>query len=189
MAMPVDFEQVHRYTLDEYHQLIEAGGFDEDMRVELIDGFLLDMSPRTPAHAKAVTWLSSWLVLACQGQPFDVRVGCSLTTERSEPEPDFAVVRHGTPEPFHPGSAALVVEVAVSSLRRDLVVKPRLYARADVPEYWVVDVDGRRVVCHRNPGPDGYREVAAIPPDGRLVATSVELPELDVAELLAAAGV
>jgi Uma2 family endonuclease len=188
-APQVRLDELHRYTLDEYHQLIESGGFDEDMRVELIDGLLLDMGMRTREHEKAVTWLNRWLVLACEGQPVDVRVGSALTIERSEPEPDFAVVPRDAPEPYHPGTAALVVEVSVSSLRRDLVTKPLLYARGRVTEYWVADLDGRRVVCHRKPRPDGYGEVTEIPADGRLTATSVELPELQVAELIAAAGV
>lgn len=47
-----EFEEVHRLTADEYHQMIEAGGFDEDARIELIDGLLVDMSPKTPAHER-----------------------------------------------------------------------------------------------------------------------------------------
>ncbi len=54
----LDVGQVHRLSTDEYHRLIEAGGFDEDARVELIDGLLADMSPKTREHENAVAWLA-----------------------------------------------------------------------------------------------------------------------------------
>jgi Uma2 family endonuclease len=187
----LDLEQVYRYTLDEYHQLIESGVFDEDLRVELIDGLLMVMGKKSREHEKAVAWLMDWLFTHVARRQLQIRVASPLTlTElRSEPEPDLFVVPHDVPQPYHPGTAAFVIEVSVSSLRRDLVTKPMLYARAGVTEYWVVDLDGRRVVCHRNPGPDGYREVTEVAADGRLTARSIDLPSLDVRELLAAAGV
>jgi Uma2 family endonuclease len=189
VSMEIGIDQVHRLTLDEYHQLIESGGFDEDARIELIEGLLVDMSPKTREHEKVLRWLNRWLVTACDGERFEVGVGSPLTLERSEPEPDFAVIPRDAPAPYHPGTAALVIEVSVSSLRYDLLVKSAVYALAAVTEYWVVDLDGRRVVCHREPGPDGvYREVTEVEADGRLTAASVVLPPLDVGELLAAAG-
>jgi Uma2 family endonuclease len=191
MATPADLDQVHRITLDEYHLLAESGAFDESPRIELIDGLLMDMGKKSREHDKAIAWLARWLFSNTDGRELEVRVASALTLTdlRSEPEPDLYVVPADAPQPYHPGTAALVIEVSVSSLRRDLATKPKLYAGAGVTEYWVVDLDGRRVVCHRQPRPDGYREVSDIPADGRLIARSVDLPELDVAELLAAAGV
>jgi Uma2 family endonuclease len=81
-----------------------------------------------------------------------------------------------------------VIEVAVSSLKHDSVVKATVYAHARVPEYWIVDLNRRRIICHRDPARDGsYRDVTEVPGDGKLVAASVQLPPLDVGELLAAA--
>jgi len=54
--------QAHRFSLEEYHQLIESGGFDEDSRVELIEGVIVDMSPKTAEHENAITWLMRWLI-------------------------------------------------------------------------------------------------------------------------------
>ena len=51
--MSVDAE-LHRMSADEYHRVIDAGGFDEDARIELIDGLLLDMSPKSPAHERVI---------------------------------------------------------------------------------------------------------------------------------------
>ena len=105
----LDIEQVHRLSTDEYHRLIEAGGFDEDVRLELIDGLLADMSPKTREHENAVTWLARQLMVAIDPERFEVRVGSRLTLEGSEPEPDLSVIPHDAPRPYHPSTAALVV--------------------------------------------------------------------------------
>jgi Uma2 family endonuclease len=111
----------------------------------------------------------------------------TLPATRSEPEPDLFVFERDAPRPYHPGTAALVIEVSVSSITRDLRVKPGPYAAAGVAEYWVVDVDARRVIVHRRPGPDGYEQFEIVGAGGTLVSASLELPPLSVAELLAAA--
>jgi Uma2 family endonuclease len=187
ISAQLGLEDVHRYSLDEYHRLIEAGGFDEDERVELLDGLLVSMSPKTPAHERAVRWLTRWLVQAVDHDRYEVGVGRPLTLRASEPEPDLTVVERGTPEPYHPARAALVIEVAVSSLSRDLGVKPRLYAAA-IPEYWVLDPEGRRMVVHRQPAGDRYAERVERGPGDQLVASAVPLPPLDLGELLRATG-
>lgn len=187
MSAGVELEQLHRLSTDEYHRLIEAGVFDEDARLELIDGLLLRMSPKTREHENVIEWLNRWLMTAVDAERYAVRVGGPLTLEGSEPEPDLIVVPRSTPRPYHPASAALVIEVSVSSRRRDLRTKPALYARARVDEYWVVDLDRRRLIVHRLPGDDGYREVVEHSPDGRVAAAAVPLPELAVDELMRAA--
>ena len=85
-----------------------------------------------------------------------------MTLETSEPEPDLIVFQRDAPRAYHPSTAALVIEVSVSSLRRDLGQKPLLYSRAGVAEYWVVDLDGRRIVVHGGPLEDGYGEISMI---------------------------
>jgi Uma2 family endonuclease len=177
---------LHRLSLEEYHRFTESGGFDEDARIELIDGLLLDMSPKTAEHENAIAWLNQRLVLAVDLARFEVRVASAMTLERSEPEPDLIVIERGAPRPYHPGSAALVIEVAVSSQQRDLRVKPRLYARAGIPLYWVIDVDRRRAVVHADPGPDGYARVDMLGPGDDLTAPHLGLT-VSLAELLAAA--
>jgi Uma2 family endonuclease len=179
----------YRLSLDEYHRLIEAGAIDEDARLELIDGLLLELSPKTREHENAIAFLGEWLARRLDLDRFQLRVASALTlpSTRSEPEPDLFVFERDAPRPYHPGTAALVIEVSVSSITRDLRVKPRLYAAAGVAEYWVVDVDARRVLVHRGPGPDRYEELEIVGAVGTLVAGSLELPPLAVAELLAAA--
>jgi Uma2 family endonuclease len=147
------------------------------------------MSPKTAEHENAIAWLADLLHRWIDPDRYQVRVASALTTERSEPEPDVMVIERDAPRPYHPGTAALMIEVAVSSQRRDLRVKPPIYARAGIPRYWVIDLDGRRAVMHEQPGPEGYGHVEIVGADGVLVADHIDLPAIPVADLLAAAGV
>jgi Uma2 family endonuclease len=180
--------ELHRMSLDEYHRLIEAGGFDEDARIELIDGLLLDMSPKTAEHENVIAWLNQRLMLAVDLERYQVRVASAMTIDPSEPEPDVIVIERDAPRPYHPGSAPLVIEVAVSSQRRDLRVKPRIYAGAGVPLYWVIDLDGRQVVVHSDPGPVGYGSVEVLGPEGALTAPQIGIEPIALADVLGAGG-
>ena len=183
----VDLGQVHRLSLDEYHQLVESGGLDEDTRVELIDGLLLDMSPKTREHENAIAYLAEWLSRTVDRTRYQVRVASALTLQRSEPEPDVIVIPREAPRPYHPGTATLVIEVSVSSLRRDLVRKPSLYAAAGVDEYWVIDLERRRAVVYRDPRGDGYTDVTELHVEGELVPASLDIEPLALEGLLHAA--
>ena len=189
VAVELDLAQLHRLSVDEYHRILEAGGFDEDARVELLGGLLAAMSPKTRAHENAVAWLARWLMQGVDLDVFEVRVASPLTLEDSEPEPDLAVIALNAPRPYHPGTATLIVEIAVSSLRRDLGAKTGLYAHAGVPEYWVLDLDRRRLVVQRDVRPeDGeYAEMVELDQSARVTAAAVALPELAVTDVLAAA--
>ena len=179
-----DLEPLHRCSSDEYHQLIEAGGFREGSRVELIGGLLAEMSPRTREHELAVERLADWLADRDRGR-YRLRTAAPLSlADGDEPEPDIAVIAAGTPQPYHPASAELVIEVAVSSQRRDMLVKAPKYAAAGVGVYLVCDLQTRRVIEHTDPCDGAYRavrEVAAL--DSRLPG----VPVLAAGELFAAA--
>jgi Uma2 family endonuclease len=172
-------DQLYRLSIEEYHRLIDAGAF-VDMRVELIDGLLVEMSPESDEHALTVIWLNDFLVRGIDHERFRVGPGTGFVLERSQPEPDFMIF--ALDKPFR-RSAELIVEVSVSSLKHDLRVKRRVYAEAGVPEYWVVDVLARRVVRHRDPAGHGYRLVDELRSGDTLVASAVGLPPLDLREL------
>jgi Uma2 family endonuclease len=184
----IEISDLHRFSLDQYHQLIESGGFGDDMRVELIDGLIVEMSPKTPKHERVVRWLLNELARRVDLTRYELGVGSALTLERSEPEPDLIVIDRDTPQPYHPSTAILVVEVSVSSLRRDLLRKHELYSRAGVPEYWVVDVDGRRVVVHQQPHEGAYQQINEVRAGEALASRLLRGVELPVDELFAAAG-
>jgi Uma2 family endonuclease len=186
-TMVLAIGQLHRFTLTEYHQLLECAALGEDQRLELIDGMICDMSPKTREHDQAIDWLGEWLFSCVDLRRFLIRVQNALTLASSEPQPDLAVVPRDVPRPYHPATATLVIEVAVSSQRRDLVEKPPQYAGAGVLEYWVVDLDDRRAVIHREPTGGRYAEVVQMAADGVIRAQALSLPALELSELLAAA--
>src|SRR4051812_6133801 len=106
-------------SLENYHRLVEAGGFDGE-RVELLDGLLVRMSPKSERHEAATEFLLEWLIKHVDLTRYVVGCQRALTIGSSEPEPDLVVRERDTPKPYHPSSAVLVIEVAVSSLRIDL---------------------------------------------------------------------
>lgn len=186
MSALVRPEEIHRLSIEEYHQLIESGGLDESTRVELIDGLVVDMSPRSPQHENAIQWLIDWLVRNLDHERLQFRIAGSLTLGNSEPEPDVAVLDRTPPKMAHPSHARLVIEVAVSSRDRDLRTKPAIYA-AYVDEYWVIDLERRCLVIHRDPSDGAYREVQVLPGAAAPEPQAVPIAPLDADELFAAA--
>ncbi len=139
-----------------YERMIEAGIFDEDDRVELLNGLVVAMSPQGIAHASAIRRLTRLLVFLCGD---DADVGSQLpfaAADDSMPEPDLCVTPRGACATGHPDRALLIVEVVDSSGRRDRVVKSAIYAAAAVPEYWVVDVVRQQVEVYSEPLGDHY---------------------------------
>jgi Uma2 family endonuclease len=152
-------ELVHRpITRREYHRMAEAGILRDDERVELLRGAIVPMSPIGNPHAWSVTWLVRLLARQLTDE-WVVQPQCPLQLwDDSEPEPDAAVVPVGT---FDRAASVcvLVVEVADSSLRKDMSVKAALYAEAAIPIYWLVDLNGREVVVFSKPMGGVYRRI------------------------------
>lgn len=143
-----------RITRAEYHAMGEAGLF-ADERVELLYGVVVAMSPQGKPHAYPIRKLNAILVPALAGRA-EVLVQLPIVAvDESEPEPDLAVVPVGEYLDEHPAAPWLVVEVAHTSVDKDLDAKARLYASSAFPEYWVIDVGRGEVVVHRGPRPDG----------------------------------
>jgi Uma2 family endonuclease len=124
----------------EYDRLVELGVFDEDEKIELLRGVLVAMSPQGADHAYVIERLNKLFVDAL-GDRGRLRPQAPFAaSELSEPEPDLAVY---PPAPYaraHPDRALLIIEIAHSSLRKDRGIKAEIYAEAEVPEYWIVDL-------------------------------------------------
>jgi len=154
----------HKLTVDEYHQMADAGIFGENHRIELIDGDLIDMAPIGQGHMAVVNGLNRALVLAC-GDKAIVSPQNSVRLDRSSaPQPDFAILRpradfYAIGERAGAADVFLLVEVADSSLTFDRTVKLPLYAKAGIPEYWIVDLRHRTVEAYRSPSADGYGQM------------------------------
>ncbi len=141
-----------RWTRDEYHRLGEKGFFAH-RRVELIRGEVIEMSPMREPHACAIA-LTADVLRATFGPGFYIRSQVPLNLDPDEPEPDVAIVP-GSPRDYSdtPTHALLVVEIADSSLTFDTTVKAELYATAGIADYWVLDLEGRRLLVFRDPTP------------------------------------
>ena len=147
------------FTVDEYERLGRVGILGEDEHIELIEGQIVEMNPIGPGHIWSVNRLT---------QVFARRADVVVSVQnpirldaRSQPEPDLVVLRADAAQDRTPAppDALLVIEVADTSLEYDRATKGPLYARAGIPELWIVDVPGQRIEVHREPSPDGYRLV------------------------------
>jgi Uma2 family endonuclease len=151
-------DRIRPLRVEEYMQLAEAGVFDDE-KVELLDGVVVRMSAQGPRHMELVTFMTR---LLARRLPDDYAVVPQCThrlSEYSAPEPDFAVVTARSVHAHARETAAWLIEVAVSSIGKDLGLKARLYAAAAVAEYWVIDANIDSVVVHLEPSPDGYRSI------------------------------
>jgi Uma2 family endonuclease len=153
-------------TVERYFGLVEAGVLSEDDRVELLEGVVVAMTPQNPPHATGVVRADEALRLAV-GRRAHVRPQLSLVLGRhSVPEPDLAVVPGCADdyETSHPTTAWLVIEVADTSLQQDRLTKAAIYAAADIPEYWIVNLRDCVVEVLRDPDPAQarYRDVRRV---------------------------
>jgi len=150
--------EAHHWTREEYERLVEAGAF-EGWKIELVDGVLYDMMAQGPAHSSAVQKLLRELLAIGSGMGLDVRPQMPLAvSDDSLPEPDIAVVPMDPDDyaRFNPAEAVLVVEVAQSSLHYDRSVKQRVYSRARIPEYWILNLASWQLEVYRDPARDRY---------------------------------
>jgi Uma2 family endonuclease len=181
---------LRRFTVDEYHRMIETGILGTHDHVELIDGWIVEMSPIGPPHTTCVSLVHAALQ-ECRLVGWTVRVQSPVTMITSEPEPDVAVVRGGIRDygDHHPAGPeiALVIEVADTSLQFDRQQKRSQYAMAGIAEYWIVNLADRCLEVHRDPAGGGeYRAREVIGADGSVELTidGKNVGRLAVADLL-----
>jgi Uma2 family endonuclease len=153
-----------RFTRKEYYRMAEVGILGEDDRVELIEGEIVEMSPIGRLHRAFVGNLIQLLAVRLAGHAIVWAQNPIVLTEDTEPQPDIAVLRNRglsyKEREAHAEDVLLLVEVADTSLAYDRTTKRRLYAEAGIPEYWIVDCTTETVEVFRDPGPDGYRDIA-----------------------------
>jgi Uma2 family endonuclease len=150
--------KTRRFNRVEYARLIDHGVLDEDEPIELLDGLLLVKEPQHSLHRTAVLLVASALVQAFGAGWFVQSQSPIILDDRSEPEPDVCVIR-GSPRDYvqaHPSRPALVVEVAQSGLALARGRKAAAYARAQIADYWIVDLIERR---RRRPSAVGARRL------------------------------
>jgi Uma2 family endonuclease len=160
--IPVAFQPptlpVYRLSVDQYHQMIQNGTLTEDDPVELLEGLIVLKMPCSPRHDSR-TMLASQVIQAQLPDSWRFRVKSAVTLGDSEPEPDIAVVEGPATRYYdhHPTAQeiALLVEVSDSSLARDQQKKARIYARASIGIYSIINLVDRQVEVYTDPtGPE-----------------------------------
>ena len=172
-----------RWTCAEFHRFGDLGLF-EGRRAMLIDGVILEEGPMNPPHAITLE-LTEEALRAAFGAGWRFRSQSPLVLGQDlDPEPDFAVIA-GTPRGSSGHTTAdLVVEVADSSLAFDTNEKRLLYARASIREYWVVDINGRRLLVYRDPQAGDYATQQALGPADAVSPLAAPAASVRVADLL-----
>jgi Uma2 family endonuclease len=183
----------HRFTVEQYHEMIASGILTENDRVQLLDGVIAEMSPVGLPHRNAVQVLMRWIMKNLP-DGWDLQIQQPITVGASEPEPDLAVVRMRDYRDRHPGPAdiALLIEIADSSIETDRITKGEIYAAAGIREYWIVNLVDRCVEIHRDPVAAGsakatYPACEIVPATGKLTLKldGVALGDVDVASVIA----
>jgi Uma2 family endonuclease len=182
-SLPITDLKPHRLTVDELLAFERSGAFAAMPRLELLDGVLYEMSPQTSAHFLA----KNRLTFRLQSKILELGLPLEALSEPtiaigtgSAPEPDIIVCDMPNVDGFYPASSVLlVVEVSVTTLNIDLNFKKALYADAGIPEYWVVDVEARRVHQFWSPEGEAYAEMRIV--DFDTVIASTTMAGLEVA--------
>ncbi len=169
------------WTVEEYHQIIDAGILTPEDKVELLDGKIIQMSPQKPPHSGTTQRASDYLklILALKAH---VRTQLPITLSSSEPEPDIAVVEidPGAYGNHHPSSREifLLIEVSYSTLDFDCKQKAAIYAKENIREYWVLDIIERQVYVYQNPSQSGYQQKTIFNVDDAI--TLLAFPQIEV---------
>ncbi len=181
-----------RWTRAEYAKLISTGLLGPGDKIELLGGQLCVSEPQNSPHARAIS-LGLETIQRAFALGWHVRVQLPIALDdESEPEPDLAVISGG-PRDYtdHPSRPSLVVEVADSSLALDREHKGSLYARARLPEYWIVNLVDRVLEVYREPAPDAaalfgwtYRVALTLGPDKYVTPLAVPSARILVADFL-----
>ena len=173
-----------RWTHEEYHASGDAGLFDGE-RVELIDGEIYVMSPMSIPHAAGIQRVQHALQRVCPEELL-LRVQLPVLTDRSEPEPNVALVR-GSLEDFDealPTCPMLAVEVSISSLQFDRTKKLTTYARQKIQDYWILNLVDDCLEVYREPSDDSYQQRTVLQSGESVSPLAIPQATIDVAKLL-----
>ncbi|CAN5515541.1 Uma2 family endonuclease [soil metagenome] len=180
---------VKRWTFDQFLNIAEMGFFDENPHVELIDGVIHEKMPQKHPHFFSVSMLNAALK-GIYGAESAISVQSTVRLSSLDgPEPDIALFR-GAMNDYRKGfpdasDLTLVIEVGDTSLGDDKRDEAPLYARFAVPEFWIVDVRGRRILVHRSPQPEtlSWGEIFEVK-EGESVAPLGRSETISVADIL-----
>lgn len=186
-ARIIDRPERRGLSVTDFELLVDAGALADCGKTELIDGEIYVMNAQWARHSRVKARLLVALAerLKAIGSEFEALSEVSVrVADNSMPEPDLAVTSYKGDRALPAECVAIIVEIADTTLDTDLGRKVVLYAAAGVPEYWVVDVNGGRVVQHDRPGVDGYARRVEAALGEVLVSTAIEGLEVGTAGLV-----
>jgi Uma2 family endonuclease len=178
------------WSTEQYYKLSELGFF-EGKRVELIHGEIMEMSPINWIHTVGTTKVGDVLRSIFAGQGW-INSQNPLAMTDSHPQPDVAVIPGRIADyTDHPQRAILIVEVSDTTLFYDTTTKAELYATAGILEYWVLDLDGKRLLVFRDPvqlagglGASAYQEHFSLGPTATIAPLAVPGATILISDLL-----
>lgn len=176
------------FNVTEFYRMAAAGVFSEDDRVELIEGEILEMSPIGSRHAACVDRLTELFGLKIGGQAI-IRVQNPIRlNDYSEPLPDISLLKrradfYAEDHPT-PADVLLVVEVADTSVDYDRNIKLPIYAQANIPEAWLVNLPKNVIEVYTQPGGGKYQKSQRLKRGEPLVSQQVSNLSLSVDEVL-----
>ena len=149
-----------KWSVDDYHAMITAGILS-DRSVELLAGEIIEMSPEGPLHRYTLTEGVKYLRSVLEDKA-EVQEAHPITLSDSEPEPDITIIkspnsRYKTRHPY-PEDIYWLIEIANTTLTRDLTLKQRIYAKNNIREYWVVDLVKKEITVFTQPLNDSYQQ-------------------------------
>lgn len=151
---------VHRFTIEEYHKVLETGIF-EGQRTELLNGEITIMSPIGNPHRTIVSRLMRKLKNTLGDLYTFFSQSAAQIAEHNEPEPDVVVAKFRDDDyagvSLEPKDIHLIIEVAKSSLSTDRNKKRRTYATFNVPEYWIVNLQDLQIEVFKQPKDSDYQ--------------------------------
>jgi Uma2 family endonuclease len=172
----------HRFNVNEYYRMGETGVLPPDARVELLDGEIIDMSPIGPFHSGVTKRLNKIFSSAANNRWVTVIADPLHLDEYSEPQPDIMLVKP-TEDSYingHPQSSDvyLLIEVADTSLMRDLNEKLPAYGRSGIAEVWIVNLNDETIEVYRQPNFTGYGSKTVL--SAGEIAKPQAFPDVDV---------
>jgi len=177
-----------RFTVEEYHHMARTGILTEEDRVELIEGEIIQCAPIGQRHAACVAQLTRRLIETLGDRAVLWPQNPLRLPRDTEPHPDVVLLRRRRDDyfryPARPDDVLLLIEVADASYRYDRCVKLPLYARAGVPEVWIIDLTHDVVELHRQPAARGYGSVHTVDRGGTLTPSAFDDVTLAAADIL-----
>jgi hypothetical protein len=181
---------VRQFTVAEYDQMVQAGVFTTNSRVELLEGWIVNKMSQNPPHRGTVSRVNRWLGRVLP-MAWTLNCQCPITLSESEPEPDITIA-HGEESVYdgrhpNPKDIRVLMEVGDSTVMSDRRYKGELYAKEKIAEFWLIDLVERKIEVHTKPRGGKYQKkiVYAENENVPLILDGVKIADIPVTELMA----